>query len=66
MAGLAQVHDGAVAAAFLTGYEVVAARGLYLPLTKAALGPAGGREPGTGGRLGDGNFSLLTTTHDGI
>ena len=61
VAGLAEVHGFAVAAAFFAGHEVVAAGVLHGPLAEAAA--AVGGLLGTGRSLGGGLGKLLATSH---
>ena len=61
VAGLAQIHYFAVAAAFFAGHEVVAAGLLHGPLTKTT--PGIGRKLGAGGSFGGGLGKLLAAGH---
>lgn len=62
VAGLAQVHHLAVAAALFAGHEVVAARLLHGALAEATL--RSGRALGAGGRFGSGLGKLLAAGHE--
>jgi len=61
VAGLAQVHGFAVAAALFAGHEVVAAGVLHRPLAEAATEVGG--PLGAGRRLSGGLGKLLTASH---